>query len=82
MRPLGAFSDRFLYVTRDVDGDILKLLDETQETARFYQQQESERGRRLFDFALLYLGFAILLILASVWLGMWFAERLSRRWGG
>ncbi len=78
LRPLNAFSDRFLYVTRDVDGDILKLLDETQETARFYQQQESERGRRLFDFALLYLGFAILLILASVWLGMWFAERLSR----
>ena len=78
LRPLNAFSDRFLYVTRDVDGDILQLLDETQETARFYQQQESERGRILFDFALLYLGFAILLILASVWLGMWFAERLSR----
>ena len=76
--PLRAFPDRFLYVSRSVDGGILNLLDNTQETARFYQQQESERGRRLFDFALLYLGFAVLLILAAVWLGLWFAERLSR----
>ncbi|MCE0506733.1 PAS domain-containing sensor histidine kinase [Roseivivax sp. GX 12232] len=76
--PLGAFVDRFLYVSREVDGGILNLLDDTQETARFYQQQESERGRRVFDFALLYLGFAVLLILAAVWLGLWFAERLSR----
>ncbi|MEC3860986.1 PAS domain-containing sensor histidine kinase [Mesobacterium sp. TK19101] len=76
--PLRAFVDRYLYVSREVDGGILNLLDDTQETARFYQQQESERGRRLFDFALLYLGFAMLLIMAAVWLGMWFAERLSR----
>ncbi len=76
--PLGAFVDRYLYVSRNVDGDILNLLDETQETARFYQQQETERGRRVFDFALLYLGFAVLLILAATWAGLWFAERLSR----
>ncbi|WGW03119.1 PAS domain-containing sensor histidine kinase [Tropicibacter oceani] len=76
--PLNAFVDHYLYVSRDVDGRILTLLDETQETARFYQQQESERGRRLFDFALLYLGFALLLILAATWAGLWFAERLSR----
>ncbi|MCL3883658.1 PAS domain-containing sensor histidine kinase [Marivita sp. GX14005] len=76
--PLEAFADRYLYVTREVDGQILNLLDDTQATARFYQQQENDRGRVLFDFALLYLGFAVLLILAAVWLGLWFAERLSR----
>ena len=76
--PLQAYADRYLYVTRDVDGQILNLLDETQETARFYQQQEKERGRRLFDFAVLYLGFALLLILAATWAGLWFAERLAR----
>jgi two-component system nitrogen regulation sensor histidine kinase NtrY len=75
---LRAYSDRYLYVSRDVDGDILTLLDETQATARYYQQQETERGRRLFDFAILYLGFALLLILAATWAGLWFAERLSR----
>ncbi|MEB8388315.1 PAS domain-containing sensor histidine kinase [Rhodobacteraceae bacterium KMM 6894] len=76
--PLRAFVDRFLYVSRVVDGDILSLLDETKETAVFYQQRETERGRVLFEFGLLYLGFAVILILAAVWLGLWFAERLAR----
>ncbi|MDA7426961.1 PAS domain-containing sensor histidine kinase [Primorskyibacter aestuariivivens] len=76
--PLQRFTDRYLYISRVVNGDLLNLLDDTQQTARFYQQQESERGRRLFDFALIYLGFALLLVLASIWLGLWFAERLSR----
>ncbi|MFK7944901.1 MAG: HAMP domain-containing protein, partial [Paracoccaceae bacterium] len=74
---LTAFVDRFLYVSRDVDGEILSLLDETQETVRLYQQLESERGRLLFEFGLLYLAFALILILAAIWLGLWFAERLS-----
>ncbi len=74
---LDSFTDRFLYVSREVDGEILSLLDETTETAQLYQQLESERGRLLFEFGLLYLGFAVILILAAVWLGLWFAERLS-----
>ena len=48
-----------------------------QETVRLYQQLETERGRLLFEFGLLYLGFAVILILAAIWLGLWFAERLS-----
>src|SRR6056297_947126 len=76
--PLAAFPDRLLYVSRTVDGDILNLLDETQETAAFYKQRESERGRVLFEFGLVYFGVALILILAAIWLGMWFAERLSR----
>ena len=75
--PMQSFVDRYLYVSRAVDGDILSLLDETTETVRLYQQLESERGRLLFEFGLLYLGFAVILILAAVWLGLWFAERLS-----
>ncbi|MCA3536718.1 MAG: PAS domain-containing sensor histidine kinase [Rhodobacter sp.] len=75
---LDAFADRLLQVTRTVVGSLLGLLDETRETVRLYHQLESERGRLLFEFGLLYLGFAIILILAAVWLGLWFAERLSR----
>ncbi|MES2144328.1 MAG: PAS domain-containing sensor histidine kinase, partial [Pseudomonadota bacterium] len=75
---LPAFPDRLLYVTRVVDGALLGLLDETKETVGLYQQLEADRGKLLFNFGLLYLGFALLLILAAVWLGLWFAERLSR----
>ena len=75
---LNAYVDRFLYVSRVVDGNILSLLDETRETVSLYQQLEAERGRLLFEFGLLYLGFALILILAAIWLGLWLAERLSR----
>ncbi|MGY6705726.1 ATP-binding protein [Roseinatronobacter sp.] len=75
---LNNFVDRYLYVAREVDGEILSLLDETRETVALYQQLEQERGQLLFQFAALYLGFALILILAAVWLGLSFAERLAR----
>ncbi len=78
LMPLRGYSDRYLYVTRDVNGDILNLLDDTKATVTLYQQLESDRGRLLFEFALIYLGFAVVVILAAMWLGLWFAEKLSR----
>ena len=75
---LEAFADRYLYITRAVDGSLLGLLDETKDSVRLYQQVEKARGRILFEFGLLYLGFALILIMAAIWLGLWFAERLSR----
>ncbi|MCG6884603.1 MAG: PAS domain-containing sensor histidine kinase [Silicimonas sp.] len=72
------FPNRYLYVSRVVDGEIMGLLDEAEETAQLYQQLEAERGRIVFEFGLLYLGFAVILILAAIWLGLWFAERLAR----
>ena len=76
--PLESFVDKYLYVTREVDGEILALLDDTQATVALYGQLENERGRVLFEFGLIYLGFALILIMAAVWGGLWFAERLSR----
>ncbi|UWQ23033.1 PAS domain-containing sensor histidine kinase [Jannaschia sp. W003] len=75
---LDSYIDRYLYITRDVDGGILELLDETTATAQLYHQLEQDRGRLLFEFGLLYLGFAMILILAATWTGLWVAERLSR----
>lgn len=75
---LPAFADRYLYVTRSVDGQILELLDETQSTVMLYRQLETDRGELLFEFALIYLGFALIVILAAIWLAFWFADRLSR----
>ena len=75
---LTAFPDRYLFVSRNVDGKILSLLDQTRATVKLYQQLESTRGRVLFEFGLVYLGFALILILAAIWMGLWFAERLAR----
>ena len=76
--PLDRFPNRYLYVSRDVDTRILSLLDDATQTATLYTQLEETRGRVLFEFGLLYLGFAVILILAAIWLGLYFAERLSR----
>ena len=75
---LRGFGDQYLYVTREVDGVLLGLLDQTQQTARLYQQLEQDRDLYLFNFGLLYLAFAVLLIVSSALLSLWFAERLSR----
>ncbi len=78
LMPLTAFVDRYLYISRTVDGDILGLLDDTKQTVAVYNQMENERGRVLFELALLYLGFAVIVILSAIWIGLVFAERLSR----
>lgn len=70
--------NRYLYVTRDVDGSLLGLLDDTRATVGEYQRLEQTRSRVLFEFSLLYLAFALLLVAGAIWLGLWFAERLSR----
>ena len=72
------FFDSFLYVSRDVDGEVLRLLDDTQATVQLYEQLERDRGNLLFDFALIYLGFAALVIVAAILAGLWFAERLAK----
>ncbi|MDE0751937.1 MAG: PAS domain-containing sensor histidine kinase [Planktomarina sp.] len=74
---LSNYSNHYLYLTRTVDGSLLGLLEDTTETATYYNQLETERGRLLFDFGLLYLAFAVILILTATWLGLWFAERLA-----
>ncbi|SIT04541.1 sensor histidine kinase NtrY-like [Paracoccus saliphilus] len=75
---LPPLADRYLYVTRDVDGNLLGLLDDTRATVGDYRQLEQTRGQVLFEFSLVYLGFALLLVAAAMWMGLWFASRLSR----
>ena len=75
---LNGFGERYLYVTREVDGTLFNLLDETQKTAILYQQMESDRTAYLLNFAVLYFALALLLIVSSVLFALWFAERLSK----
>ncbi|MEM9781743.1 MAG: PAS domain-containing sensor histidine kinase [Pseudomonadota bacterium] len=72
------FFDAFLYVSRDLEGEVLRLLDETEQTVQLYEQLERERGSLLRDFALIYIGFAMLVIASSTLAGLWVAERLAR----
>ncbi|MEM8791132.1 MAG: PAS domain-containing sensor histidine kinase [Pseudomonadota bacterium] len=75
---LSRFQDAFLYVTRDVQGEILRLLDETRETVQFYEELGEERDSLLINYAMRYLAVSLLMILCAILLGLWFAERLAR----
>ena len=75
---LPPLANRYLYVTRDVDGSLLGLLDDTRATVGDYRELELTRGQVLFEFSLVYLGFALFLVAAAIWLGFWFASRLAR----
>ena len=75
---LSEFFDSFLYISRSVQGDVLRLLDDTRGTVQFYEKLERERGSVMFDYALIYLGFALFVILSAIMLGLWFAERLAK----
>ena len=48
IKSLDSYQDKFLYVSRAVDGDILNLLDETKLTVTKYQQHENNTGRTGF----------------------------------
>src|SRR5690606_30195603 len=75
---LSDFFDSYLYVSHTVQGAVLRLLDETRDTVQFYERIERERGDILVDYAFIYLGFALMVILASILMGLRFAERLAK----
>jgi two-component system nitrogen regulation sensor histidine kinase NtrY len=75
---LSLYPDRYVYVSRVVDGEILSLLEETKQTIALYRQTERDRDDLLLRLAQVYLGFALIVVLAAIWLGLWFAERLAR----
>ena len=75
---IDGFANRLLYVSRNVDGHILSLLDETQGNVILYNQIEREKSQILFSFGLIYLAFSVVVLLSAVWFALWFAERLAK----
>ncbi|MEO1504581.1 MAG: PAS domain-containing sensor histidine kinase [Pseudomonadota bacterium] len=75
---LDSVFDAYLYVTRPVDGAVLTLLEKTDSGVKLYTRLEQNREAWLAQFAALYIGFAVLVLMAAIYLGLWFAERLSR----
>ena len=71
-------ADMYLFVSRNIDRDVLEIIERTAETVNDYRQFDDGRGRVITGYALVYLGFAVLVITAAIWLGLWFAERLSQ----
>jgi two-component system nitrogen regulation sensor histidine kinase NtrY len=76
LKSLDNFSDTYLYVIRPVNAQVLQHLRETRANVAEYQQLDARRTGVQVAFALMYLAIALTLLLAAIWLGMWFANRL------
>lgn len=75
---LDSLVDTYLYVGRLVDPKVLQHMDRTRGAVQLYEQLEGKRSDLQITFALIFLVVALLLLLAAVWVGLAFANQLTR----
>ncbi|MGE0847267.1 MAG: HAMP domain-containing protein, partial [Flavobacteriaceae bacterium] len=73
---LQGFEDTYLYVARRVDKEVIDYLRLTRANVEEYQQLEEQRFGVQMAFALMYLGFGLILLLSSAWVGIGVANQL------
>ena len=76
IKKLDNFNDTYLYVVRPVNPQVLKHLRETRASVKEYSALSERRTGVQIAFALMYLAIALTLLLAAIWIGLWFANRL------
>ena len=75
---LAGLVDAYLYVGRFVDSRVIAHMERTQRAVSEYKRTEVARSSIQITFALIFGIAALLLLLASVWLGLSFATHLAR----
>ncbi len=78
LAPLGGVFDSYLYLVRPVDEEAARVLADTRAMALQYEELEEQRGDMQILFAVLYIGFAVIVVSMAIWLGIWVADRLAR----
>jgi len=73
---LTSFDDTYLYIVRQVNPRVLLHLRRTRASVQEYQRLEERRTGVQIAFGLMYLAIALTLLLAAIWIGLWFANRL------
>ncbi|MEX2127971.1 MAG: PAS domain-containing sensor histidine kinase [Xanthobacteraceae bacterium] len=74
--PVEGYDDTYLYAARPIDPRVVQYLRQTEESVVEYQGLEARRFGVQVAFALMYALIALILLLAAVWLGLNFANRL------
>lgn len=73
---LDGFGDAYLFIGRFVDAKVLGYMERTQTMVHEYQRMQSERSGIQITSALIFMIVALLLLFASVWVGLVFANQL------
>lgn len=75
---LDNFFDLYLYIGRLVDPNVLARIEATQSAVSQFERLERERSDIQLSFTLAFIVIALLLLFAAVWIGLYFATKLSR----
>ncbi len=75
---LDGFLDRYLYVGRVIDPKVLAHTTKTRGAVERFERLEFRRADMQISFAMVYAGLALVLLLASSWVGLLMASQLSR----
>ncbi len=73
---LDKFDNSFLYIYRLVNPNITSQLLKARIAKLKYDQMLSQRTGLQVTFAMMFVGVAFIFLLAAVWFGMWFADKL------
>jgi len=72
---LGGYNDTYLFVARPVNAEVLEFMRLTDDNVTEYRQYESNRLVFQITFTIMYLGLALVLLLAALWVGIALANR-------
>ena len=72
---LRGYDDTYLFVARPVEAEVLEYMQLTDENITEYRQYASNRLVFQITFTILYIGLAVVLLLAALWIGIALANR-------
>ncbi|MBC2775693.1 PAS domain-containing sensor histidine kinase [Rhizobium sp. AQ_MP] len=75
---LESISGTYLYTIRAVDPKVMQAMRLMEENTAEYQSMEDGRTTLQIAFAILYLGFALIVLLAAIWTAIAVADRIVR----
>ena len=78
MIKLNSLVDTYLYISRNIDSEILRYLNETEEAVSFYYSVENSQTGIKVTFAIIYIIVVTLLLFLSTAIAISFASRLTK----
>ena len=78
MTKLTSLVDTYLYISRNIDTEILRYLNETEEAVSFYYSVENSQTGIRVTFAIIYIIVVTLLLFLSTSIAITFASRLTK----
>ena len=75
---LGNFIDTYLYISKNIQPQLLQYLDETEQAVNFYYTVENNRTGIKITFAIIYIIIVSLLLFLTIVLAVTFAQRLTK----